>query len=43
MMRTHDTVTGGIHTRRSTPTIGIPFTRPERERRLDTSATCTDE
>jgi hypothetical protein len=24
-------------------TIGIPFTRPERERRLDTSATNMDE
>ena len=49
MARTNDTVnpphpitvntTGGIHTRLSTLTIGIPFTRPERERRLDTSAT----
>jgi hypothetical protein len=29
------TTTGGIHTRLSTLTIGIPFTRPERERRLD--------
>jgi hypothetical protein len=35
--------TGGMRTRPSTPTIGIPFTRPERERRLDTSATGTDE
>ena len=35
--------TGSIRTRPSTPTIGIPFTRPERERRLDTSATSTDE
>ena len=52
-MRTNDTVTppnpitanitGGIHTRLGTPTIGIPFTRPERERRLDTSVTSTDE
>jgi hypothetical protein len=31
--------TGGIHTCLSTLTIGIPFTRLERERRLDTSAT----
>jgi hypothetical protein len=35
--------TSGIRTRPSTPTIGIPFTRPERERRLDTSATSMDE
>jgi hypothetical protein len=52
-MRTNDTVnppnlitvniTGGIRIRPSTPTIGIPFTRPERERRLDTSATSTNE
>jgi hypothetical protein len=34
---------GGILTRPCTPTIGIPFTRPERERRLDTSATSTDQ
>jgi hypothetical protein len=35
--------TGGIRTRPSTPMIGIPFTRPERERQLDTSATSMDE
>jgi hypothetical protein len=35
--------TGGIHPRLSTATIGIPFTRPEHERRLDPSATSTDE
>jgi hypothetical protein len=35
--------TGGVLTRPSTPTIGIPFTRPERERRRDTSATSIDE
>lgn len=35
--------TGGLRTRPSTPTIGIPFTRLERERRLDTSATSMDE
>jgi hypothetical protein len=33
----------GAHTRLSNPTIGIPFTRPERERRLDTGATSTNE
>jgi hypothetical protein len=33
----------GLPTRLSTPTIGIPFTRPERERRLDMSATSMNE
>jgi hypothetical protein len=53
MLRTNDTVdppypitintTGGLRTGLCTPTIGIPFTRPERKRRLDTSATSTNE